>query len=143
MRVDFYQLERDPPERVVPMLAAKALEAGARLSIACADEGGRARLSEALWTYSPDSFLAHGEVGGEAEARQPILLGEGAGTGNAALMLLIADGVWREAGEGIERVLFLFRPEEAASARDRWKALGEVERHYWAQGEDGGWAERG
>ena len=147
MRVDFYQLERDPAERVVPMLAAKALAAGARLSIACADAAERERLSDALWSHAPDSFLAHGQAGGPHQASQPILLGEGAGTanatGNAASMLLIADGRWRDAGEGVERVLFLFRPEDAASARDRWKALGEVERHYWAQGEDGGWAERG
>ena len=143
MRIDFYQLERDPPERVVPMLASKAIDAGARLAILCADEGERARLSDALWSHSPDGFLANGEAGGVFDSRQPILLGSEPTRSNGATVLLLADGRWREPEEGVERVLFLFRPDAAASARDRWKALDGGDRHYWAQDAEGRWAERG
>ncbi len=143
MRVDFYQLERDRAEAVVPMLAAKVLAGGGRLCVASGAEVDRVRLSDALWRHSSDSFLAHGEVGGPADARQPILLGEEPSRANGATLLLVADGRWRGAGEGFERLLFLFRPEEVDEARARWKALEGGDRHYWAQGEDGRWVERG
>ena len=142
MRVDFYQLERDRADTVVPMLAAKALGAGARLSVVCGDERARSELSEALWRHAPDSFLAHGEVGGSVDARQPILLGKEPTRANGATLLLVADGRWREV-ESFDRLLFLFRPDEVGVARQRWKALDEDDRHYWAQGEDGRWVERG
>ena len=142
MRVDFYQLERDRAETVVPMLAAKALAGGARLSVACAGAAERDALSDALWRHADDSFLAHGKAGDQADARQPILLDEEPSRANGATLLLVADGVWR-AVEGFERLLFLFRPEEAAEARTRWKALEGGDRHYWAQGADGRWTEKG
>lgn len=143
MRHDFYQLERDRADAVVPMLAVKALGAGARLSVACGEAAERAGLSDSLWRHAPDSFLAHGEVGGLADARQPILLGEEPSRSNGATLLLVADGRWREAEDGFDRLLFLFRPEAVGEARARWKALEGGDRHYWAQGEDGRWVEKG
>lgn len=142
MRVDFYQLERDGPEQVVPMLAAKAIGAGARLVVACSDTDGRQRLSDALWGHSPDSFLAHGDAGEPDDDRQPILLGEEGRRENGATMLLVTDGRWREPARGFERLLFLFLPDGVTDARVRWKALNDGDRHYWAQGEDGRWRER-
>ena len=141
MRHDFYQLERDRADAVVPVLAARALGTGARLSVACDDEAERGRLSAALW--AADGFLAHGEPGGADEERQPILLGGEGGTANGATLLLVADGRWRDAPAGIERVLFLFRPDQIADARARWTALEGGERHYWAQRPEGGWVEKG
>ena len=143
MRFDFYQLERDGPDRVVPMLADKVLSAGKRLSIGCLDARERAGLSAALWTHGDASFLAHGPVDGPDADRQPILLGEHPSRANGATLALIADGQWRESEGGLERVLFLFRPDEVAGARDRWKQLIDADRHYWAQDEEGRWRERG
>lgn len=143
MRVDFYQLERDRAETVVPMLAAKVLASGGRLCVASGAGDERARLSDALWHHTSGGFLAHGEVGGPSDARQPILLGEDPSRANGATMLLVADGRWRDGGEGFERLLFLFRPDEVGEARTRWTALEGGDRHYWAQGEDGRWVEKG
>lgn len=143
MRVDFYQLERDGIEVVVPMLAAKALAGGVRMCIAVEGSDERARLSDALWRHARDSFLAHGAADGDSAARQPILLGAEPSRANGATLLLVADGRWREAGEGTERLLFLFRPDAVDVARARWTALDGGERHYWAQAPDGRWLEKG
>ena len=49
MRVDFYQLSQTPVEGALPQLAAKMLEAGARVLVVSADSAQRARISDALW----------------------------------------------------------------------------------------------
>ena len=38
MQVDFYHLTRDPVEKLVPMLAAKSLDAGKRVLLVSADD---------------------------------------------------------------------------------------------------------
>ena len=74
MRVDFYQLSRDPAEAVLPLIARNSLKAGERLLVVSDDGDQLGRISEALWSRIPDSFLAHGLSGGAHDARQPILL---------------------------------------------------------------------
>jgi DNA polymerase III subunit chi len=137
MRVDFYQLSRDPAEHALPLIARNVLKAGQRLLVVSADEAQRGRISEALWAKLPDSFLAHGEAGGAHDARQPILLSHQLDPTNGARFLALADGVWRE-GE-FERTFYLFDEATLQPARDCWRMLGErdaVERHFWKQ--DGG-----
>jgi DNA polymerase III subunit chi len=70
-RIDFYQLSRDPVERVVALLAAKAGDTGARVLVVSADQSARAAISEALWA-SEGAFLAHGEAEEPGAERQPI-----------------------------------------------------------------------
>lgn len=141
MRVDFYQLIRDPAELVLPLLARSTLAAGERLLVVSADPAQLGRISTALWARAPDSFLAHGASGGAHDARQPILLGEVGLSGaephaaNGARYCAIADGQWREAG-GMARVFLLFPPERIDDARQTWRLLGQregVERRYWRQ----------
>lgn len=146
MRVDFYQLSRDPAELVLPRLAQGTLGAGERLLVVSEDADQLARISEALWTRVPETFLANGIAGGEHDARQPILLSNAAEPANGARYLALADGVWREMPEGFgpaTRVFLLFPPERIDDARGCWRMLGAregVERKYWRQ--DGGkWRE--
>jgi DNA polymerase-3 subunit chi len=142
MRVDFYQLTRDPAELVLPLLARSALAAGERLLVVSDDPAQLGRISAALWARVPDSFLAHGMSGGAHDARQPILLGAESHAANGARFCALADGQWREA-EGMTRVFLLFPPERIDDARQTWRLLGQregVERRYWRQ--DGGkWLE--
>ena len=142
MRVDFYQLTRDPAELVVPLLARSTLGAGHRLLVVSDDAAQLGRISAALWQRVPDSFLAHGFAGTVHDARQPILLGTAPEPGNGARFLALADGQWRES-EGMARVFLLFAPEHTDMARQTWRQLGQregVERRYWRQ--DGGkWRE--
>lgn len=142
MRVDFYQLTRDPAELVVPQIARATLAQGERLLVVSADEGQLARIGAALWDRLPDTFLAHGMAGGAHDARQPILLSGEPQPANGARYLAFADGLWRDTGEAT-RVFLLFSPAETEAARGTWRALGTqggVERRYWRQ--DGGkWRE--
>ena len=141
MRVDFYQLSRDPAEKALVLLARKTLGAGERLLVVSQDADQLGRIDRALWEEEPESFLAHGLAGGEHDAVQPILLSEAAEPANGARFCAITDGVWRE-GE-FARTLFLFDDATIAAARQCWVMLGQregVERKFWKQ--DGGrWVE--
>lgn len=143
MRVDFYQLSRDPAEAVLPLIARNTLKAGERLLVVSGDDDQLGRVSEQLWGRVADSFLAHGIAGGAHDARQPILLsGETAAT-NGATYLAIADGVWREGETPFARTFYIFDDITLQPARDCWRALGQrdgVERRFWKQ-QDGKWVE--
>lgn len=139
MQVDFYQLSRDPIERVVPLLAAKATEGGARLLVVHGDAAARAPLSDALWARE-GAFLANGE---DHAARQPILLSATCAASNGAAIAILADGEWREEAAGFERAILLFGPEQTETARALWGTLtgnGHALRIF-KQGESGGWRE--
>ncbi len=137
MRVDFYQLSRDPAEAVVPLLAHNTLSAGERMLVVSADDAQVARISETLW--AKDGFLAHGLAGGPHQERQPILLSDACEPANGARYLALADGEWRDAAEGFERVFLLFDGSTIDAARGTWRTLREregIECNYWQQ--DGG-----
>lgn len=143
MRVDFYQLSRDPAEAALPLIARATLAAGERLLVVSADQAQRGRIGELLWTRLPESFLAHGHAGGANDARQPILLSDETCPANDARFLALADGIWRDPGEVFTRVFYLFDAATLQGARDCWRMLGtrdQVERRFWKQ--DGGkWVE--
>lgn len=143
MRVDFYQLSRDPAEAALPLIARATLAAGERLLVVSADEPQLTRIDELLWTRLPESFLAHGCAGGEHDDRQPILLSAETMTTNGAKFLALADGQWRDPGEAFIRVFYLFDAATLQAARDCWRMLGTrdgIERRFWKQ--DGGkWVE--
>jgi DNA polymerase-3 subunit chi len=143
VRVDFYQLSRDPAELALPLIARATLQAGERLLVVSGDEAQLDRIDEALWTRLPESFLAHGRAGEQHEARQPILLARETSPANQARYLALADGLWREPEEAFVRVFFLFDEATLQRARDCWRMLGardDIERRFWKQ--DGGkWVE--
>jgi DNA polymerase III subunit chi len=143
MRVDFYQLSRDPVEAALPLIARATRAAGERLLIVSADAAQLERIGIALWARLPETFLAHGRAGGEHDARQPILLGELPDPANGAGFLVLADGEWRDEADSFQRVFLLFDAATIGGARGTWRMLGtrdEVERHFWKQ--DGGkWVE--
>ncbi len=144
MRVDFYQLSRDPAEKVLPLLARNTLGAGARLLVVSGDGAQLDRIGQALWEPR-ETFLAHGRAGAAHEERQPILLSDRAEPANGAKYLALADGVWREGEAHFERTFLLFGDATLQAARDCWRMLRDrdgLERHFWKQ--DGGrWVEHG
>ena len=142
MRVDFYQLSRDPAEGVVPLLARNTLKAGERLLVVSGDDAQRGRIGDALWAAKAD-FLANGQADGVHDARQPILISAGLAPANGARFLALADGVWRDADTDFARVFYLFDDTTVQGARDCWRTLGQregIERYFWKQ-QDGRWAE--
>ena len=140
MQVDFYQLTRDPAEKILPALAAKLLGENARLLVIGGDAKQLTDISAALWTHKADSFLAHAVAdGGQGDAVQPILLSQSVNAANGAKNIALADGEWRDAALSFDRVFYLFPPERTDDARAAWRKLGDgegVERKYWRQ--DGG-----
>ncbi|MDE2563975.1 MAG: DNA polymerase III subunit chi [Sphingomonadales bacterium] len=146
MRVDFYQLSRDPAEAAVAQLAHAALSrAGERMLVVSDDETQLARISEVLWAFLPESFLASGRAGEPHAGRQPVLLSHGLEPENGAAYVLYADGVWREPPEGTRRVFLLFGPDRIDDARGTWrmvKAREGMEQNFWRQ-EGGKWVKAG
>ena len=142
MRVDFYQLTRDPPQLVLPAIAQNIVQLNKKLLV-LSDLENVPILSKSLWSYRDDSFLAHGIAGEGDDSIQPILLSDKMDNDNAAEMIAICDGVWREEALSFERCFFMFNPEQTDSARALWKELVAVEQtqlHYWKQ-EGAKWVE--
>jgi DNA polymerase III subunit chi len=144
MQVDFYQLTRDPAEKILTSLAQKALADRQRLLVVSAEKTQLSSISAALWGGQAESFLAHSMSGqGEDDAIQPILLSDVCIAANGAELIAIADGQWRDDALAFGRVFYLFAPDRTDDARAAWRKLGESEaitRKYWKQ--DGGrWIE--
>lgn len=138
MKVDFWQLSRDPVEKVVAMIAGRVIETGDRLLIVSAKADQRKSLSRGLWQAGPENFLANGEADGEGAERQPILLAGDKNAVNGASHVIYADGEWR-GEDGFDRAFLLFSEETKPAAREAWKSLDDVEgleRSYFEQ--DGG-----
>jgi DNA polymerase-3 subunit chi len=143
MRVDFYQLSRDPAEAVLPQIARNSLKAGERLLVVSEAEGQLDRISRELWSKQPESFLAHGRAGGAHDTRQPILLSDTVEAANSARFLAIADGVWRDGDPAFARTFYLFDEATLQPARDCWRMLGTretIDRRFWKQ-QGGKWVE--
>jgi DNA polymerase III subunit chi len=135
-RVGFYLLQRDPVERALPLIAAKALESGQRLLVVAGDAALLDRLDTALWCEKADSFLAHGRAGQPYAERQPILLSPSCDALNGARLCALADGEWHEDALGFERVLLFFDDARRAAARQVWRTLDAhegVEREFHEQ----------
>lgn len=142
MQVDFYHLTELPLERALPQIAEKVLATGGRLVIVADEEGQRARLDQLLWGYAPESFLPHGQAGGEDDAHQPVLIADMPAATNGARNIALADGIWREEALAFDRAFHFFDEERIAEARAAWKGLADrdgVERNYWKQNDTGRW----
>ncbi len=142
MRVDFYQLSRDPVERVTAMLARKVLEAGERLLVVSADKGLRESVSKELWRAGPEDFLANGDASRPGADKQPILLSDNVGPENGARIVVLADGKWRDQASEFDRALLLFGPEDTEAARALWRDLDgkdDITREIHKQDNSGKW----
>ncbi len=138
MKIDFWQLSRDPVDKVTALIAQRVLNEGERLLIVSADPDQRAALSRGLWEAGPTSFLANGPVDGPAPERLPILLSDTCEAANGASHAIYADGTFRDP-PGFARTFLLFDDTTLEHARQTWKALTDregLERAFYRQ--DGG-----
>ena len=141
-RVDFYQLSRDPVEKVAVMLARKVIQAGEKLLIVSEDPGQRAVIGRELWRGGPEEFLANGEAATDHAEKQPILLSEIVEAHNGGGKVILADGKWRSEAQQFKRALLLFGTAETEAARALWRELDGaegVEREIHKQDESGRW----
>lgn len=140
----FYHLTRSSAEDTVTSLLARAVGMGWRIMIRGRDATRLDRLDAHLWQHPENSFLPHGRAGGADDARQPVLLGDGAITNDAtAMMVLDGAEVGLTEAQSLTRVWLIFDGEDAtqlAAARAQWKALTEagIAAQYWSE-ETGKW----
>jgi DNA polymerase-3 subunit chi len=142
----FYQLDRQPLERVLPGLLERTRERGWRAIVQAGSTERIEALDTELWTYEEASFLPHGtDRAGDAE-RQPILLTTGDGNANGASVRFLIDGAVIDDPSGYTRIVHLFEASEEALARARreWKRAKDqgCEVTYWQQGQSGRWEKK-
>ena len=147
----FYHLTEHPLERALPALVERSLARGWRVVVQSGEPDRVARLSELLWTFRADSFVANGHAGAEpGRSRpedQPVWLTHGEDVPNGAPVRFLVDGAEPGDLSGYERAIFMFDGHDEAAlaqARAEWKARkGSAELTYWKQNEAGGWEKGG
>ncbi|WP_375459244.1 DNA polymerase III subunit chi [uncultured Enterovirga sp.] len=146
--IHFYHLQRQSLEDVVPTLLLRSQERGWRALVKLASAERLAALDDHLWSFSDESFLAHGTDSEPDPGDQPVLLTLGDDNRNGAAMLFLAEGAaWPADLAVYERVALLLdgRDEAAvAAAREDWRRLrsGGLPVTYWAQDDEGRWRKR-
>src|SRR5450631_616674 len=145
----FYHLQRQPLEKVLPTLIEKSLEKGWRVTVQARSEERLDALDSLLWTFSDESFLAHGRARDGDGELQPVYLTVGHENPNGAAVRLFVEGAemgpaLADASAAYARAVALFdghNPEELAAARAQWKELKSLgfSAAYWQQGENGRW----
>jgi DNA polymerase III subunit chi len=145
----FYHLQRQPLERVLPNLIEKSLEKGWRVAVQARSEERLDALDSWLWTYSDESFLAHGRARDGDFGLQPVYLTVGPENPNGAAFRVFIEGAKMapalvEAGAAYARAVALFdgsNEDELALARAQWKELKDLgfALAYWQQGANGRW----
>ena len=143
----FYQLERQPLERVLPGLLEKTLERGWRAVVQAGSRERLEALDALLWTYREESFLPHGTASDGFAERQPVFLTIEDKNPNGAQVRFYVDGAESAGFSDYERIVYLFdgRDETArALAREQWKAAKEsgAAVTYWQQSDSGRWEKK-
>ena len=149
MRVDFYHLQTQTLDDVLPKLLEKALGASPKILVKVGTPERVEFLNSLLWTYNDTSFLPHGsKKDGNAEL-QPIWLTADNDNPNHAKIVFWVDGAESkvEELEGVERILNIFDGNQETAltqARRLWKEL-KAEGHevyYWQQDNNQRWQQK-
>ncbi len=147
----FYHLQRQPLERVLPLLLEKTLERGWKAVIRCGSAEGVAMLDDALWTWRDVSFLPHAtHVEGQGE-NQPIYLTLQNEHPNDAEVLFLVDGAMLDDttldNAPYTRIVLMFDGNDDAQvsqARASWKDVSarNLTATYWQQDENDRWVKK-
>lgn len=144
----FYQLLQRSLETVLPNLVERSIKKGWNVIIQCGSEERLKNLDDWLWTFSDDSFLAHGIASQNDAAEQPILLTLNSDNPNKAQIRFLVDNVEEpEDSSQYERIVIIFNgrfEDSLKSARNQWKRCKEkgFTVTYWAQNEQGQWIKK-
>jgi DNA polymerase-3 subunit chi len=143
----FYQLDRQPLDRVLPNLLEKTLERGWRAVVQAGSKERVEALNGLLWTYSEASFLPHGTSQDGFADQQPVFLTAGSENPNSATVRFLVDGAETDKLADYNRVVYLFdgRDQESlAKAREQWKRVkaAALSATYWQQNDRGRWEKK-
>ncbi len=142
----FYHLELRPLEQVLPILLEKTIERGLKAIVQTSNIANEQILSDILWSYREDSFLAHLAVSNSdnfALSEQPILITSQKHNPNRADFRFFVDGSEFFVSEEYKRHIYLFdghNSEAVLTAREEWKKLAKNhDLTYWQQDNSGIW----
>src|SRR5260221_7056791 len=120
----FYHLVRSSLEMVLPRILERVRGLDLRAVVVAATPERVESLTNALWTYDQDSFLAHGSAADGHAADQPIWLTHVDENPNEAAVVVLCEGMEVARPERFQRCIEIFdgRDEQAvAAARARYK----------------------
>ena len=148
----FYCLERKSIEDIIPGLLERTTERGWRAIVRLDSTERMNALDVHLWTYSDQSFLAHGTPETPYPSRQPIYLTTGDEQPNSANVLFLAGGEipldWDASRfADFSRVVVLFDGQDPAvfnAARASWQMALQSGHTavFWRQNQSGKWEQR-
>ena len=148
-RIDFYHLQKQSLEEVLPKLLQKAYETGKKIKLLVGTAERVEFINSFLWTYDDESFLPHGTKKDGFVSAQPIYISAENDNPNNAEYLFLVDGATINIDElkNFERVFNWFdgNSEPAlVQARAFWKACKEAgfEVYYWQQTATGKWEQK-
>src|SRR5262245_11099438 len=149
----FYHLEKSGLEDVLPNLLERTRARGQKAAVRVGSAERMETLDTHLWTYSDQTFLAHGTAADGHASRQPIYLTTENENRNTAQVLFLVDGAVPEDWSSptlraYERIVLLFdgRDEGALNAaRVQWRNSKEAghEVTYWKESSTGKWEKQG
>ena len=128
-RVDFYH-DADSKIAVAARLAQKSVSAGWRLAISAPEPEVAQQIDRVLWTFSPQSFVAHTHESSPLADESPVVILQKI-SDNATLGFKILLNLGDELPQHIdryERVIEIVShdPQDKATARLRYKAYREM-----------------
>ena len=152
--VSFFHLESKSLEDTLPVLLERTRLRDQNKAVVRVGTAERmATLDTHLWTYSEQTFLAHGTAADGHATRQPIYLTTENENPNRAQVLFLVDGAVPEdwgalALRAYERIVLLFDGRDEAAlntARAQWRNCKEAghDATYWKQSASGKWEKQG
>ncbi|HEX3483987.1 MAG TPA: DNA polymerase III subunit chi [Micropepsaceae bacterium] len=145
----FYHLERHTLEDVLPGLLERTRERDWRAVLRVGSAERMEALDAHLWTYSEQSFLAHGTAAEGYPSRQPIYLTAEEENPNHAQVLFLVGGAvpsdWAAPSiREFARIVLLFDgrdPDALNAARAAWRSAKEAGHDvtYWKESPSGKW----
>lgn len=148
-RIDFYHLQRQSLEEVLPKLLLKAYSLGKKIKVKIGIDEKLEYLNSLLWTFNDESFLPHGSKKDGFASQQPIWLSVDDNNPNDAEFLFLIYGAKEDLNEikSYERVFNIFdgnSETDVENARDFWKKCREqgFDLNYWQQDDKGSWKQK-
>lgn len=145
-RIDFYHLQKQSLDQVLPKLVEKAYATGSKIKIKIGNEARIEFINSLLWTYNDEAFIPHGSKKDGFAKEQPIWLSSEDDNPNQAQMLFLIDGAKLDLqqAENFERIFNIFDGNDEISlqqAREFWKEISNagLEKNYFQQDDTGRW----
>jgi len=127
-RVIYLEIPRPPIERAACFAAARLVEQGQRVVVHAADEQQARALDEMLWSFDPDSFVAHCRVEAgpvDENSAESVVVAAGEASWPAATAVVLAAPASAEWCEGFSTVVDFavkYDPELLQASRARFRA---------------------